>query len=285
MIAIPVGLHATVYGGIMHEPRPTQQRKRQPERFTSRDIPPFIAAIAALITAIVAAAAFFAGRATGAPAPTETVTVTAPAPKASGGSSASSSSNGTPISSGAAPLKNALLSAQVVGSGMSASNSIDSFLSNVTQNAEVCTGQPADSASPTISEELTDSPKSTTIFTERIINWGSSTKAAQAITKDEAALGQSGCNFASNQTTQNFTAPTSVAAPQECGSGDELVASVGLSSTVPSSDYSSYSGYFIETQCETFAISIEDMQTSFLPQDQVNGYLNHAAGQLLSTIR
>jgi hypothetical protein len=269
----------------MDEPQTTQHGEHRQERFTFRDIPPFIAAIAALVTVVLSTATFFAGRATGTPAPTATVTVTAPASKASGGSSASPSNNGTPISSGAAPLKEALLSAQVVGSGMSAPNSIDSFLSNVTQNAEVCTGQPADSASPTVSEELTDSPKSTTIFAERIINWGSSTKAAQSITKDEAALGQSGCNFTSNQTTQNFTAPTSVAAPQECGSGDELVASVGLSSTVPNSAYSSYSGYFIETQCETFTISIEDMQTSFLPQDQVNGYLNHAAGQLLSTIR
>jgi hypothetical protein len=87
-----------------------------------------------------------------------------------------------------------------------------------------------------------------------------------------------------HQTTQNFTAPTSVAAPEECCSEDELVASVGLSSTVPTSDYSSYSGYFIQTQCENFTISIEDMQTSFLPQDQVNGYMNHSAGKLLSMI-
>jgi hypothetical protein len=106
MIAIPVSLQVTVHRGIMHEPRTNQQGQRQRERFTPRDIPPFITAIAALITAFVAAAAFFVGRATGAPTPTATVTVTAPASEASNpgsvGSSASPSNNGTttPTSSG-----------------------------------------------------------------------------------------------------------------------------------------------------------------------------------------
>jgi hypothetical protein len=184
-----------------------------------------------------------------------------------------------------ATLKQALRSAQVVGSGMSATSSTDSFLSSVTQNAGICGAQPADSSLPTVSEELKDSPKSTTIFTERLVNWGSTPKAAQSITNDEAALGQNGCNLTSNHTTQEFGAPVSETAPLDCGSGDELVASVGLASTIPNSDYSSYNGYFVEAQCKTFTISIEEINTSGFPLAQVDGYLNRAAGQLLSTLR
>lgn len=100
MIAILVSLQETVYRGIMNEPRTNQRGQHQQERFTLRDIPPFLTAVAALITAFVAAAAFFVGRATGAPTPAATVTVTAPAAKASGGSSASASNSGTSASSG-----------------------------------------------------------------------------------------------------------------------------------------------------------------------------------------
>lgn len=213
----------------MHEPRTTQQGPHQQERFTLRDIPSFIAAFAALITACVAVAAFFVGRATGAPTPTATVTVTAPAATVTVTAPASDTSGGSSASS----LEKALLSAKAVGSGMGAPSSIDSFLSSVMQNAEICTGQPADGGWPTVSEELTDSPKSTAIFTERIVNWGSMLKAAQSITSDETALGQYGCNFTSNQTTQEFGAPTSGTAPKDCGSGGELVASVELASSVP----------------------------------------------------
>lgn len=236
-----------------------------------------IGAIGVIVAALIAHAAgainiYLGGTET--PHPTVTVTATGSVGVVSGSPPASPAS-----------LKQALLTAEVVGSGMSPSGSVDSFLSSVTQNTEICTAQPADGAWPIVSEELTDSPKSTVIFTERIINWGSISKAAQSITDDATALGRNGCNFSSNQTTQEFGAPTSGAAPQDCGSGDELVTPVGLSSAVPNSNYSSYSGYFVEAQCKAFTISIEDIQTSGFPQAQVDGYLSHAIGQLLSTIR
>lgn len=47
----------------MHEPGSGSQQRQK--RFSLKDVPPLITAIAALITALVAAAAFLAGRATG----------------------------------------------------------------------------------------------------------------------------------------------------------------------------------------------------------------------------
>lgn len=231
--------------------------------------------IITLITVLVGHAAgvtniFFLGPAT--PHPTVTVTVTG---------SVGVVPDCPPVSP--APPKQALLSASVVGSEMSAPSSTASFLSDVMQDTGICGAKPV-GAQSTISEEFTDSPKLTTIFTERIIDWGSTLKAAQFITNDEAALGQSGCNFTSNQTVQKFFAvPASGTPPQGCGSGNELVASVGLSGP----DYSGYGGSFIEAQCKTFTISIENISNIYNPdaEAQTDGYLNRAAGQFLSTIR
>jgi hypothetical protein len=232
--------------------------------------------IAALIAALIGHATgvtniFFWGTAT--PHPTVTVTVTRPVGVVSGS---------PPVSP--APLKQALLSAQVVGSAMSVTSSTDAFLSSVTQDAGICGAQPVDGARSTVSEELKDSPKLTAIFIERIIDWGSTLEAAQSITNDEAALGQSGCNFTSNSTAQKFfPALSSGSSPQGCSSGNELVASVALSS----SEYSGYGGIFIEVECKTFTISIENVSGSYNTdaEAQTDGYLNTAAGRLLPTIR
>ena len=60
----------------MYEQQETRQRHQPNEHFSFKDLPPFITAISALITAV---AAFFVGRVTSSPTPGPTVTVTAPA--------------------------------------------------------------------------------------------------------------------------------------------------------------------------------------------------------------
>lgn len=76
----------------MREPKPQQRR----ERFSLKDVPPLITAIAALITALVAAAAFFAGRATTVKSGTA-ASPTAPAHKQSVGSKDTSSPTGSTV--------------------------------------------------------------------------------------------------------------------------------------------------------------------------------------------
>jgi hypothetical protein len=64
-----------------------------------------------------------------------------------------------------------------------------------------------------------------------------------------------------------------------------MVVSVSSSSSNPNSY--NYNGYFIEAQCKTYTISIEDM-TNYYYIDagtQADGYLNAAAGRLSATLK
>lgn len=95
----------------MHEPgwqQYQQPQQHQQERLSLKDIPPLITAIAALITALVGAAAFFVGRASSpsaaaTPAPTVTVTVAARASgPGSGGIPTSPDTSSSAVSGSAA---------------------------------------------------------------------------------------------------------------------------------------------------------------------------------------
>jgi hypothetical protein len=217
---------------------------------------------------------FFPG--TAAPQPTVTVTVT---------KSAGPLPIGTTV--GSASFKNALLSARMIGSGMS-QISTDAAVS---QDTGICgappTGSTRSTASETFEETNSPSPGNATIFSERIIDWGNALEASQSITSDENALGQKGCDLTGSEATYSFGLQTTGTSPQECGSGNELTMVVSVSSSGSNSNSYAYNGFFIEAQCKTYTISIEDMANYYYTNagTQADGYLNAAAGRLSAAIK
>jgi hypothetical protein len=126
----------------------------------------------------------------------------------------------------------------------------------------------------TVKEKM-DNPNGTSIFVEEITMWIDADRAAQAIKDDENALGSGGCNSSSF----TYGGDDSGVTPPDCGNGPNL-------STLATSTNVSLFGYVVETQCRNFTIDIQDFTGDIDSGNQgALGYLNQAAGLLISKIR
>lgn len=143
----------------------------------------------------------------------------------------------------------------------------------------ICGAAPPQGARLVASEAL-ENPQQSNAFVEAIVEWSNSHEAAQSIMSDADALGGNGCNYSANGLSQQFSSYNPGTPPQGCGGGQTLATYMSINNLT-------LAGYAVEAQCGTFTILIEysaSYSGSNASLEVTNGYLNSAAGQLMSVI-
>jgi len=170
-------------------------------------------------------------------------------------------------------LNQALLTPQTLGSATVVINTN----TDLSQVIEICGGAPPDGAQLTSGQAFQNSLNGV-LFSEGITYYQSAKEAAQVMTDDISAVGQTGCSYSNNGNTEQYGGAASISLPQGCTGGPSLetTTSIGI-----------YSGYHVQVACGNFAIGLNYMTSvpEIGSQGTTNGYLNNLVGRLMKALR